>query len=282
MAQQIDIKELVPQEFAAYCQQVQDRLGFSLYDVKQAKQVLRQRAKKSYKRTMGFYTLHDGEHVIFMNLENSKTPVSRMLLFLHEAAHCVVYKGLKGFFLKPHGKEWKREHRRLLYPVADRDFWGENFNDFVDYYNASPATYKMAFDRQMNGETLKHGEVYVKDLSPGDRFMLEGERFVVMHKKRTRYMVRSLDKSRYGTIHGQARVDRLTDEETEKVAKSTNKACKAADTARTKRNLASKLSKRRKRAQELGMSLAQYCIGKWGHGAFQEFCQELDQHGISH
>lgn len=149
----IDIKKHVPEKFVQFCADLQSCGKFTVHDLSG------QRSKK----LMGIATSQN-EIGIDLSKCNNKTVV--MLIYLHEVAH------IKSGIDAGHSTKWKSAHRKLLFEVADKDFWGEHWNDFVDYYNTSPAKHGCVFTTKIGGG-IKEGQIFLKDLSVGSYFEAE-------------------------------------------------------------------------------------------------------------
>lgn len=241
MQDQLDIKQYVPERWTHVCEDIKQACGFKLYDIRHIPNVIGGRRKKSNSKTMGVCYNYGHEAIVFLNFDLCKTADSRMLTYIHEAAHAITPN-----YHKPHGRQWKNNHRKLLKLVADKQYWGDLWDDFVDYYDRSPATYSLVFDKTINGDVLGQHQVYLKDLEPGRGFEIEQKGEILKFKKisnrRTRCNCEDQD-GNYFVISGTAEVTPIdsfeySDEAKRMVAlKTLNKGSRFSVESKGKRRL---------------------------------------------
>ena len=76
--------------------------------------------------------LSEGVHQISVN--NSANPYRFLITIIHEIAHLVAFKDF-GYFIKPHGKEWKSCYQKLITPFLKPEIFPQKLLIMIDLLN---------------------------------------------------------------------------------------------------------------------------------------------------
>lgn len=138
-------------------------------------------------------------HIITLN--NNMQPMATWVVFLHELAHYIVK--VKYSRVAPHGKEWKYEFRKLLEKEILEKDWEEEELLLLKKIWRKPNTKltKVEITGASSGVTVqeigKH-PFMVKNRGP----------FVVVRKRRTRYLIKELSTNKEYLVHQDAEVQK--------------------------------------------------------------------------
>ena len=135
-----------------------------------------------------FRMLSEGVHQISVN--NSANPYRFLITIIHEIAHLVAFKDF-GYFIKPHGKEWKSCYQKLITPFLKPEIFPKKLLDLLVHHFKNP---KASTDSDFNlvielnkfdPETEKN---YIFELDLGTIFEIHNSRkFVLGSMRKKRY-----------------------------------------------------------------------------------------------
>lgn len=156
---------------------------------------------------------HDKRNNTFViSLNNNLSPTKFFYVFLHEYAHLLVAQKHKTY--KPHGYEWQLDFFKLLQDAIQKNF----FNASVAQSIIQEFFMDGVFSRQRDfniSRTIDQADqiqpsLYIKDISIGTTFMLKnGMQFVLLEKKRTRFLCKEIHSNKKYLISSYAIVDKV-------------------------------------------------------------------------
>lgn len=118
---------------------------------------------------------------------------SFLITTVHEFAHLHTFEQYKNA-VKPHGKEWKAEFKRLMDPFIERGVFPEDVARALQAYMKDPAASSCS-DVQLMKVLRNYDKVkvlFLEELSEGARFQFGERVFVKGPKKRTRFVCKEL------------------------------------------------------------------------------------------
>lgn len=139
-------------------------------------------------------------HTISVNIDLS--PFIFLVTFLHEVAHkrCQVQFGRKA---APHGKEWKNIFVDLLWYAKSEIIFSKEDETNLFHFIQNPSA-------RFNLPATQSDELQVQNLQPNTVFELSnGEKFKLLHKRRTRYLCLKIENKREYTVLGTAFVKKI-------------------------------------------------------------------------
>ncbi len=114
-----------------------------------------------------------------------------LITFTHEVAHLTCF--LKhGYYVNPHGEEWKREFRYLLSPFIERKIFPDDVAIAVRKYLHDPAA-SSCTDVNLHKalkrhDPIKEGWIFLEDLPPMAQFKIHnGKSFIKGHQLRKNF-----------------------------------------------------------------------------------------------
>ncbi len=147
-----------------------------------------------------------------ISVNSDLEPLNFLVTTLHEIAHLhnwLAHKNNRN--IAPHGKEWKAFYKQLFKPLLHPEhpaLTQEEKEVLLQHINNPGAS--SCSDRVLNDYLRKDDVVMVKDLSTGDRFLLNSKTFTIEKKLRTRYLCIEYPSERKYYIHGMAEITPLT------------------------------------------------------------------------
>jgi SprT protein len=144
------------------------------------------------KNALGTWSYMKDYHEIVLN--NDLTGIQFMLTLVHEIAHARTWDLFKGS-VKPHGREWKDQYRKLMLPLLQGYFDKFTDNTLTEYMkNPMARTNSSLHIRRLTSE----GQLLVEDVPLGYFFSLKSGLVVKKIKKlRTRWLVEGENGSYY-------------------------------------------------------------------------------------
>ena len=151
--------------------------------------------------------LPSGTHQISINV--GENPYRFLITLIHEIAHYVAFT-THGYRIAPHGKEWKSIFKTLMEPllsgaVFPDDLLGALLLHFKNPKASSDTDPALAMTLQ-NYDPYD-GKETLLNLTSGIQFRFRGRRFVLKHKRRTRFLCEEVTSSKHYLIPGHARVE---------------------------------------------------------------------------
>ena len=149
--------------------------------------------KKNRKTKYGDFTVKpNGQKLITIN---SDLNIYRFLItLLHEIAHFLTYNDY-GFYVKPHGIEWKNKFKNLLLPIINPNIFPSDVLKPLAFYAKNP---KASTDSDLQLSLIlnkfdKEKVKYVFQLKNGSEFKIHnGKKFKLIRKIRKRYECKDL------------------------------------------------------------------------------------------
>lgn len=143
-------------------------------------------------------------------------PYNFLITYIHEVAHCAVYRQQKGIFRKkvePHGVEWKREFGRLLVPVMNEDIFPEDILQPLLRYARNPKASTGADQvlynavKRYDNTALDTNKIALLHLTEGANFVFQNRVFRKDQLRRTRVLCTDQVSQRRYTIPAHALVE---------------------------------------------------------------------------
>jgi hypothetical protein len=159
------------------------------------------------------YDLRDKSEQISVN--GDLNPYAFYFTTIHEFAHLLAYKTY-GRQIAPHGEEWKHTFSLLLLKGEVLFWFPIELRPIVKKYMANPKASSASdhdlylalrnYDPQTAHTT---NTVYLRYLSHGQVFAMEDKKFVIIEKRRTRFLCKELSTHREYLVSGLAKVTEL-------------------------------------------------------------------------
>lgn len=193
----------VPELAYAYCKQLhqQYQFDFSL-----------SRPRRS--RLGDFTTKHGFTPRITVNV--NLNPYNFLITYIHEVAHCAVYRQYKGILKRrvaPHGVEWKREFGRLLLPVMNEEIFPfEILKPLLKYAQnpkASTGADQILYSaiKKYDDQSVHANKIALLHLVEGTNFVFQNRLFTRGSLRRTRVLCTDKISQRRYTIPAHALVE---------------------------------------------------------------------------
>lgn len=193
----------VPQLAYAYCMQLHQQYKFDF---------LLSRPRRS--RLGDFTTKHGLAPRITVNA--NLNPYNFLITYIHEVAHCAVYRQYKGIFKRkvaPHGIEWKREFAKLLVPVMNEDIFPIDILKPLLRYARNPKASTGADQilynaiKKYDDQSLQANKIALVHLVEGANFVFQNRLFTRGSLRRTRVLCTDKASQRRYTIPAHALVE---------------------------------------------------------------------------
>ena len=157
-----------------------------------------------------FRILPNGVHRISIN--NSSNPNRFLITLIHEIAHLVAFKHF-GYFIKPHGKEWKSCYQKLMIPFLNPKIFPKDLLNLLTFHLKNPrASTDVDFNLviELNKFDPKTEKNYIFELDLGTIFETDnGRKFVKGSKRKKRYECDEVSTRRRYFFSPHARVKRI-------------------------------------------------------------------------
>ena len=152
-----------------------------------------------------------------ISVNGDLNPYSFYFTTIHEFAHLIAFQTY-GRNIAPHGEEWKHTFSSLLlkgevlfwFPVEIRP----RLKSYMSNPKASTASDHDLYLALRNYDAAPiHvlNKVYLRHLARGNTFVLNERKFVLIEKRRTRYLCKELPTNREYLVSGLAEVEKLTE-----------------------------------------------------------------------
>jgi hypothetical protein len=159
------------------------------------------------------YDIRDQSEQITIN--GNLNPYSFYITTIHEFAHLIAYKTF-GRKIAPHGEEWKHTFSILLHKGAVLQWFPPEIRLILKKYmnnpKASTATDQALYIALRNydqGERHETNRLYLRQLSVGSVFELNGRKFRMLVKRRTRFLCEELSSGHQFLVSGLAEVEKI-------------------------------------------------------------------------
>ncbi len=161
-----------------------------------------------------FRVMRSGSYRISVN--EDLNPYLFLLTFIHEWAHYEVRKqyGFPG--PRPHGEEWKSKMRELMVPFLNDKVFPEELLFYIIRYlkHLRATSYSdTALQYMMRKYGEKNRDKMLFELKKGAVFLFNEKKYKLGDKRRTRYICTNLTNGRKYTLHQNAKVIPLEDQE---------------------------------------------------------------------
>jgi len=163
------------------------------------------------KTKLGDFKVDQRDNILRISINANLNPWSFVITFTHEVAHALVYIKY-GRDTKPHGWEWKSVYQELMIPFFEKDLFPQDIALPLLRYLRNPKASSGSdpdLVRALRKYDGKADVITVADIAPGDVFILEGRKFRLDKKRRTRYLCTALDNKRQYLVNGIAIVEKV-------------------------------------------------------------------------
>jgi hypothetical protein len=193
----------VPQLAYSYCKQLHQIYKFDFF------------LSRPRQSRLGDFTTKPGfapRITVNVNLN----PYNFLITYLHEVAHCVVYREYKTRGRKrisPHGQEWKHEFTKLLLPVMNEQIFPTDILKPLLLYAKSPKASTGADQilynaiKKYDDQALSDNKIALVHLTEGANFVFHNRVFVRGSLRRTRVLCTDKVSQRRYTIPAHALVE---------------------------------------------------------------------------
>ena len=141
-----------------------------------------------------------------ISVNGNLNPYAFLFTYLHEVAHLLTQHQCGGgrYRVRPHGKEWKLNFRRLMEPVFDAPVFPTDLRAVLQRHLVNPAA-TTAGDPALLIAFRLHDEAasdsrMLSELQPGEAFRLGSRTFVKEATRRTRALCREVKTGRKYTV----------------------------------------------------------------------------------
>ncbi len=145
-----------------------------------------------------------------ISINSDLNPFQFLLTTIHEFAHLGCYLQ-HGNEVKPHGKEWKAEFKKLLKPFVVSHVFPDEILLALEGYLKNPKASSCS-SLELNLAMSKYDKMpstLLLELQNGGKFEFRNVAFEVIEKRRTRFLCRNLANSCKYLISGSAKVKPL-------------------------------------------------------------------------
>lgn len=159
---------------------------------------------KERKTKLGDYRppVYHSNHRISVNHNLNK--YAFLITFVHEFAHLVVWEKYQNK-VDPHGKEWKKEYKKLMMIFLEKEVFPEDIKTTllksIENSKAS-STSDLKLSRVLKKYDKQTDQSILEELSENAIFIIDGgRRFKKGPKQRTRYKCMNIDNKRFYLVH---------------------------------------------------------------------------------
>lgn len=156
--------------------------------------------KKRVTKHGDFKKYPDGRFQITVN-ENLNPP-QFLLTLVHEIAHYMTYQTYGN--VPPHGREWKKTFQHLMLPFLHPAIYPPKVLSLLAKHMICPKASSESDPKlamALKDSPRDPNKKYIFELNEGDAFLFRKRRFVILKKRRTRYLCRETSNSREYTLH---------------------------------------------------------------------------------
>jgi SprT protein len=160
---------------------------------------------------LGDYRAPIGEEKFHrISVNGNLNPYSFLITTLHEFAHLVTFVN-HGHRVKPHGEEWKRHYRGLLWPAIQTKRLPQEIESAL-MKSLTNTKASSCSDTQLSRVLRRFDDhpahlVALEELPKNATFVLQGRHFRKGELRRTRYLCEELTSKRIFLIHTLATVE---------------------------------------------------------------------------
>jgi SprT protein len=170
---------------------------------------------RSRKSKFGDYRFNPADKSEQISVNGDLNPFAFYFTTIHEFAHLIAFKTY-GRNIAPHGEEWKHTFSTLLLK-GEVMFWfpleiRPRLKNYIANPKASTASDQELYLALRNYDAAplhESNKVYLRQLSRGKSFVLDERKFVLIEKRRTRYLCQELTTKREFLVSGLAEVEEI-------------------------------------------------------------------------
>jgi hypothetical protein len=161
---------------------------------------------------LGYMKQDKIRNIYTISINNNLSPSKFLYVFLHEYAHLMVAQKYKTY--KSHGYEWQQAFFGLLSEAIQKTLFQPNIAQTIikQYFHKGVYSRQRDFiiSRSIDEADQVAPALYIKDLAVGTSFMLKnGMHFILLEKKRTRFLCSELKTNKKYLISSYAIVDKV-------------------------------------------------------------------------
>jgi hypothetical protein len=134
-----------------------------------------------------------------ITINQSLNPYRFLITLLHELAHFKVFQNYKSG-IKPHGKEWKRAYREIVFPFLNPEIFPNPICSTLAKHMINPkASTDRDFELVMALKAFddQQGQIHIYELQEGAVFQISnGRRFIKIKKRRKRFECKEISSGR--------------------------------------------------------------------------------------
>jgi len=148
-------------------------------------------------------------HTVSVNHDLNK--FAFLLTYIHEVAHLTTYEKY-GRQVKPHGREWKMQFKKLMIPMLREDIYPMGILGPLARHMKNPKATSTAdadLFQSLRNEGQKLNGSYLKDIRAGEKFLFHQKIYRKIEVKRTRSLCELADSHRKYLISESAPVQRF-------------------------------------------------------------------------
>ncbi|AGA77087.1 SprT-like domain-containing protein [Echinicola vietnamensis] len=199
-------KVKVPEKAAPYCLKLWEEAPFHFT------------VSKSRVSKLGDFRFRSDQKVQTITINHNLNPYQFLMTYIHEVAHHRAFSEY-GTRIKPHGPEWKRTFKKLMYPVLTHEVFPRDLLIPLKRHMANPKASSYA-DFWLNREMRKYDPgwadvkaIYLSEISIGEAFELKGRKFKKIQPRRTRVLCEEIASGKHYLISGNAEIRLSSSEE---------------------------------------------------------------------
>jgi len=166
--------------------------------------------KKERVSKLGDYRYNPTTKTHSISVNNNLNPYAFLITYLHEIAHLKTFKEFKRS-VKPHGKEWKNNFKRLVLPVLNNEVFPEKVLRPLVAYMKNPKAASCS-DHKLLAALSQFDfkpKTLLSEVKSGDVFVLGNKKFKKGALRRTRYVCLDVDSGKRYLVSRSASVDTI-------------------------------------------------------------------------
>jgi len=164
--------------------------------------------KKRVTKHGDFRKLPNGRFQITIN--ENLNPYQFLLTLVHEIAHYVTHQNFGR--VQAHGKEWKKTFQHLMLPFVHPGIYPPEILPLLANYLIRPKASSDSDSKlslALKDKRRDSDKKYIFEMIVGNEFLLKNRKFVILKKRRTRFLCREINTQKEYTIHQNTEVQAL-------------------------------------------------------------------------
>lgn len=197
--QRLVFEKYLPEKAVDYCFTLWEQLKFDF------------RITKTRQSKFGDYRFDPSSQTHTISVNHDQSPYAFLITYIHEVAHKVTYDKHRNT-VKPHGKEWKDQFKKLMLPLLREDIFPMDILGPLAKHMKNPKASSVA-DAQLY-EALLHRNpnnngVTLRQIAPASKFLFKKKIYRKIESKRTRSLCEHIETGKRYLISESAPVQKF-------------------------------------------------------------------------